>query len=413
MKTLKGICFAVILLGITSCSNGSNGILSSWVQMGPSGSVMARVITTRVQCPDIKLDNLRVQMSFRSEPDEDFPVLVCEIEIPPETAAARIGGRELNLPRENITRLVVIGDAGCRLEDGDTPQSCNDPAAWPFERVAQSAARLEPELVIHVGDYLYREDQCPDGDAGCEGSPFGDNFLAWNADFFDPAQRLLRAAPWVFSRGNHEECSRAGPGWFTFLDPNPPFPECEEFTPAYTIDIGPVELLMLDSASAKDNSAPSDLVDEYSEQIAELESTVSENAWFVTHHPLWGIGESDGEVFMINETLQASTDNMLAAGINLVLTGHIHFFEILDFDGERPPQLIVGNSGTELDDAVSSSLAGMEIGGDTVSSGVSLSEFGFVLMELKGDVWEMSLRDVDGEEILMCEIEGPQATCFP
>ena len=73
----------------------------------------------------------------------------------------------------------------------------------------------------------------------------------------------------------------------------------------------------------------------------------------------------------------------------------------------------MGNSGTELDDAVSSSLAGMEIGGGAVSSGVSLSEFGFVLMELKGDVWEMSLRDVDGEEILVCEIEGPQATCFP
>jgi len=127
-----------------------------------------------------------------------------------------------------------------------------------------------------------------------------------------------------------------------------------------------VELLLLDSASAKDDSAPSDLVDEYSERIAELESTVGQDAWFVTHHPLWGIGESGGEVFMINDTLQASTGNTLVEGINLVLTGHIHFFEILDFDGERPPQLIVGNSGTELDSPVTEPLDGMEIGGGMV-----------------------------------------------
>lgn len=70
------------LLGISACSNGTNGILSGWVQMGPSVSVLARVITTRNQCPDITLNNLRVQMSVRSEPNTDFPVLVCEIEIP-------------------------------------------------------------------------------------------------------------------------------------------------------------------------------------------------------------------------------------------------------------------------------------------------------------------------------------------
>lgn len=69
---------------------------------------------------------------------------------------------------------------------------------------------------------------------------------------------------------------------------------------------------------------------------------------------------------MINETLQPSTGNSLPAGITLVLAPHIHFFEILDFEGERPPQLVVGNSGTELDSPVSEPLAGMEIGRDIV-----------------------------------------------
>ena len=185
------------------------------------------------------------------------------------------------------------------------------------------------------------------------------------------------------------------------------------FTPAYTIDIGPVELLMLDSASAKDNSSPPDQVEEYGKQIDELESMVSKDSWFVTHHPIWGIGESSGEVFMINDTLQAASGDSLAEGIHLVFSGHIHFFEILDFEGQRQSQMIIGNSGTELDDAVSSPLAGMEIGGDTVSSGVSLSEFGFVLMELIDDLWVMSVKDVDGGDILVCEVDGITVTCLP
>ena len=201
------------------------------MQTGPEGSVIARVISLKERCPDIVLDGVRVQMSVRSEPSEQFPVLVCETEVPGGTESARVGGRDLKLPKQNSTKIVIIGDTGCRLETGDPPQSCNDPQAWPFEKVARTAASLEPDLVIHVGDYLYREDACPEGDTGCEGSPFGDNFATWDADFFRPADSLLRNAPWVFSRGNHEECSRAGPGWFNFLDPNPPFPECEEFYP--------------------------------------------------------------------------------------------------------------------------------------------------------------------------------------
>jgi len=187
---------------------------------------------------------------------------------------------------------VILGDTGCRLETGDPPQSCNDPEKWPFKQIADIASSFGPDLVIHVGDYLYREDACPEGDTGCEGSPFGDNFTSWDADFFTPANRLLNTAPWVVSRGNHEECSRAGKGWFTFLDPNPPFASCQKFTPSYVVDIGFVDLLMLDSSAAEDNSAPSDDVETYASQIEALEEASGENAWMVTHHPFWGIGRA-------------------------------------------------------------------------------------------------------------------------
>ena len=66
--------------------------------------------------------------------------------------------------------------------------------------------------MIHVGDYLYRENACPAGDADCAGSPWGYGWDAWNADFFAPARPLLAAAPWIVVRGNHESCDRARPG---------------------------------------------------------------------------------------------------------------------------------------------------------------------------------------------------------
>jgi hypothetical protein len=102
----------------------------------------------------------------------------------------------------------------------DAWQACNDPEAWTFAEVARAAAAAHPDLVLHVGDYHYRENACPEGHAGCAGSPWAYGWDAWDADFFTPAAPLLAAAPWVMVRGNHEECARAGQGWWLLLDPH-------------------------------------------------------------------------------------------------------------------------------------------------------------------------------------------------
>ena len=87
--------------------------------------------------------------------------------------------------RPIIKRIVVIGDTGCRLK-GTFVQDCNDPVKWPFATVARLAAARHPDLVIHVGDYHYRETPCPADRAGCAGSPYGDNWAVWQ-------KRLLRS----------------------------------------------------------------------------------------------------------------------------------------------------------------------------------------------------------------------------
>jgi hypothetical protein len=42
--------------------------------------------------------------------------------------------------------------------------------------LSKTIAARKPSLVIHVGDYIYRESPCPAGDKGCKGSPYGDNW---------------------------------------------------------------------------------------------------------------------------------------------------------------------------------------------------------------------------------------------
>lgn len=86
-------------------------------------------------------------------------------------------------------KLVVLGDTGCRA-------NC-DRSTWAFGSVAQRASQelaKESGVVIHVGDFQYK-------------SP--DDWPAWRNYFFEPAQSLLAAAPWIMVRGNRELLQRA------------------------------------------------------------------------------------------------------------------------------------------------------------------------------------------------------------
>lgn len=61
-----------------------------------------------------------------------------------------------------------------RLKAGaNAYQACNDPDAYPFASVAAHAAAWRPDLIIYVGDYLYRENPCASGNPGCAGSRWG------------------------------------------------------------------------------------------------------------------------------------------------------------------------------------------------------------------------------------------------
>src|SRR5262249_29595616 len=149
-------------------------------------------------------------------------------------------------------------------------------------------------LVIHVGDYHYRETPCPPSRPGCAGSPHGDNWAVWQKDFFDPAAPLLAAAPWVLVRGNHELCSRGGHGWFRLLDPHGSTDQCVDTTPPYTLRLPPLHLLIFDSSDADDASVDARKVAVYREQFQVLLANVPRHAWLLTHRPVWALAQGAG-----------------------------------------------------------------------------------------------------------------------
>lgn len=179
---LGSVAASTILLAAAAAH--AQGLTPAWVELGEDGKAVARIVVNNPQeCPAIQIDGTSRPMSLR-QPMPAGLRPVCESAIPSGAKSASVNARSLALPKPDPARVIAIGDTGCRIKGGQI-QACNDPALWPFRQVAAGAAAEKPDLMIHVGDYLYRESPCPDASqAMCGGSPAGDNWEAWNADFF-------------------------------------------------------------------------------------------------------------------------------------------------------------------------------------------------------------------------------------
>ena len=211
LRLLRPLAIAALISDIAAAAENFH-----WVQYVPGG-VEARATTDKAECPAAAIDGVPVAMSTRSAPGPNYPVRVCAAPVPAGARVMTVAGVPLPLPVAHPNRILVIGDTGCRLK-GKQIQACNDATLWPFRVGSDIATTMKPDLVLHVGDFHYRESACPEGNAGCAGTPFGDTWDVWRADFFAPAELLLNAAPWIFVRGNHEECDRGGKGWARTLD---------------------------------------------------------------------------------------------------------------------------------------------------------------------------------------------------
>jgi hypothetical protein len=456
-------CTPALLLVTAAAAQPAPPAPPPYVVLGAQGPVARAIMIPDASnnnvppCPRIEVDGTPRAMTIRAEPDgKDFNIRVCEFALGAATRAS-IAGQTLRLPPDKLETIAVLGDTGCRIkvkeasaeqaaqdadeeEDEDQVeaaaagnkkpkvQDCKDPEAWPFQTVSTTIAEAKPDLVIHVGDYLYRESACPpDYQKDCGGSPHGDNWPTWAADFFTPGADLLKAAPWIVTRGNHEDCERAWRGYALMLDPTPlgggDTLKCVPMIDQYTVTAGGRAFIMLDSSDAADECPDSGCESEpYKQQFKAM--TPAPGTWLVTHKPIWGFTNSknkktgERELGIRNMTLQDALDNDTfnnkpPDGIVLVLSGHIHLWEAIGFKDERSPQFVLGDGGTKLAHKITEELVGQKIGGTRVAAAATEHRFGYTLFEpsKNGGHWNATLYNTNGKEKVACKVWPSEIDC--
>lgn len=420
----------------------------AWTQMvgdehtapdpSPAGHLVVRAITPEKTCPEVIANGMPLVMEVREAASASFPVITCQATPPPGAHTITVGGATLSTTPIRLQRIIVIGDTGCRLK-GELTQDCNDVRRWPFPLVVSHAAAKHPDLVIHVGDYYYRESPCPKDDTGCAGSPHGDKWASWDADFFAPVSPLLTAAPWIFVRGNHEQCGRGADGWFRFLDAASAPQRCEDSITAapFTVRIDGLTLNVMDSADTDDTTAPAKLVEIFNRQFEELGAAVETgHGWILTHRPIWGVDpkvvgkprpgqEAANEAdamnpklpgfnavdYPVNRTEQVAADWRNLAGTDMILAGHVHLFTALSFGSQRPSQLIVGNGGDKPNVAVAGPATRTEMIDDIQAHVFQLQRYGYFMLDRTRDGWIGTAFSIDDQVLGMCNLTGRSIGC--
>ncbi|HEX2714970.1 MAG TPA: metallophosphoesterase [Candidatus Acidoferrales bacterium] len=460
--------------------------LAWWVELGPNGQAIARAITSHADCPFIELDHARHRMSLRAGPEtipqrptasspqdskpSEFPVRTCEYSIPEGTQVARITvedeegeqeepearafghddsefstersrGHLLPLPKRNPRRIVILGDTGCRLKIGDPWQACSDTKEWPLQTIAETAVRFKPDLVLHVGDYHYRENQCPPDIGGCQDSPWGYGWDTWDADLFKPAAKLLAAAPWIMVRGNHEECARAGQGWYRFLDTQPykPIRTCNDpandaianYNDPYAVPIGDdAQIIVFDSSKvSKTKLAPTDAAfanyqDELHKVAALAAAKPDALSIWTNHHPLLafspltGTTVTGGNPALLSVMYATYGTAYYPPGIGLVLHGHTHILEAVNYSTKHPPTFVIGNGGDNLDINLPDPFPSNAHPDGAFASAVDVEEiahtstFGFVVADRGIDgTWTFRVYTRQGRLLTTCEFAAAKTSC--
>ncbi|MBK9322605.1 MAG: metallophosphoesterase [Bdellovibrionaceae bacterium] len=257
---------------------------------------------------------------------------------------------------KSYNKIVLLGDTGCRLKEGAygrAYQNCKDPQEWPYANVIEKVAAEKPDLVIHVGDYHYRE-HCSEGKPCRQMTDtIGYGWNSWQADFFLPSTPAFAAIPWLFVRGNHEDCKRAFEG-YKLISEQKWDKDCVAAEKTEYIQLGDVLIVQLDSSSVSDDPSKTDQVSFWEQQFKDIEQNLqnskAKHIWLFTHKPITGLVDAgDNKVAMTNVHLQkAFAKTNLNKKIELTVAGHIHNTQYLLAKG-FPLQLVVGNSGSALD----------------------------------------------------------------
>jgi hypothetical protein len=457
-----GLSFAAPTSEFAGLSKAAAGdtLVAAWTELGPDGAQVVRaIINGSGDCSSLQLvwtgQARPTSMTVHADPTGAFTDRVCQAPLPvgvtdPMVTGPNVKALAVGVRPTTITSVALLGDTGCantastntNKKKKSKMQTCSAPD-WPFGQIAQSIRLERPDLIIHLGDIFYRTSTCP---AGCSNGI--------DQDFFQQAEPMLAVAPLVMVRGNHEEYGKHGDcvGWFryfAFTDPGPTScttapptsgqdcPQGQQFTQPYKIMLNPqLALVVLDTSAAPDDPMKGTpewklYIGCYTDELryANTLATQQPAAWLISHVPLWYVADkgvrSEGGPEIIEQALLAAGGP--SANLRMIISGHLHQFEYLSFKQEYngspkavPAQLILGNGGTLMSNAIEGGVMPGPVPGDTydgvqVVRGIVVGKdkstlkdpFGFGVIELNKDV---SNPDPQSIWILMLHVNGHRCT---
>jgi hypothetical protein len=321
--------------------------------------------------------------------------------------------------KENL-RIVVLGDSGCRLKEGrhgDEFQNCQDPQQWPFPQVMKQVARERADVIMHLGDYHYRE-QCSKGKP-CEkmSRAIGYGWSPWLKDFFEPAAPTFPLAPWLLVRGNHEDCKRAYQGYFHLLANEDLSDHCSGYEEPDIIRLKDLVIVNLDTSEVPDAVDPSaENAELWSKRLKEIEAKVDatgvKNVWLVSHKPVYGLVKLGSGLAPVNPNLKKYFDaSGLKAKIQLLFAGHVHLSQMIKAK-EAPLQFVLGNGGTQLDEIgaiTPEELTAMGL--ESVHTGSAGFGYAVLSRDPKSQTWVAEFKNEWGKLTSKCTLQKGTATC--
>ncbi len=437
------------------------------ISQAASGLIARVVLPAGVGCPSLDVTiaknggskNVSKKMSERKAGtttlDAFSTLLVCEAAMPANAVSASVAGRSIPaaMPTE-VDRIALFGDSGCRLKGSDV-QDCNVPSQWPLARIATSIIREQADVTIFLGDFFYREEACPVANTAlCGGSPaplpgvsFTDSAWGWVADVLTPMGALLSSTPIVVTRGNHEQCSRGGNGFFLMFDPAfGTSTQCAPtstgaapmvYSPTWATDLAikggrTLRLVNVDSANGSDSTIDDTIAASQRPLFVQAQALAkrADEAWLLTHRPIMGVQSPEvlpvppGDLSTWNSVTQAYSSYGLLGPFDLTLSSHVHLVQAVQVPG-APSELVLGNGGTMLDPTTSYAIP--EYGPLTSATGQPLApnvgtlptadylktwvRFGYAVATPKRSGWAFELKDPAGSAFAMCRSKDRLIAC--
>ena len=410
--TANAAAGVISLFGMASTASAQTalGPLYGWTQYDDSGGLSARaIIKNGATCPMLSIDGgdaipmtLRRDNNGNTNPPTNFEAIqLCQMTVPRAATSIKMGSTNLPVHTPDPQTAIVIGDTGCRVASFDV-QNCNEANQWTYPSIARESAKVDSDVILHVGDYHYREDCI--FEMGCrwqnvDPETVGYKWAAWEADFFKPSVPLMAKAPFIFTRGNHEDCRRAYRGWYYLIAPSAVHQSCARNSPPYSVGFDKFQVMVMDTSDSR-RLDETHFTGEFKTVFANAKAA-GKPTWLMTHVPIMGImGGRISDTTLINA---AGSAGGFPQQIMANFAGHVHLFEKLSFTNGSPPQMVFGAGGTDRDRPLSrngvptrNALRVLTQLSADPAKFVTTHEFDFGVMRSNGDHWDVDIQLIDG-----------------